>query len=334
MKTISLFFILLTIVFNPGFCQQKLRVAFYNTENFFDTINDPNKEDEEYIPSSELKWGTERYFNKITKIGQVLDSVGKGNLPSIIGMCEVESELAVSDLLKYSSLKREKYKFCISNSPDVRGINVALVYNESIFKLTKKEEINVSSNEFGDYKTRNILYVVLETKEKEKFHVFINHWPSRRGGEKESEGKRIYAAKQLRFKTDSILKSDKKSQIIIMGDFNDHPNDKSIKEVLVGSEKESKLINLFEKEHSEGRGSHYYEGEWGVLDQIIVSTPLIEKSGWYFPKTNYGVYKGNFLLFKNNKTGEIRPSRTYGGNKYYNGYSDHLPVFIELEKSK
>ena len=330
----SYFFVFLFFIYLATEAQTKSAIVFYNTENFFDTINNPNKSDEEYLPYSDLKWNSEKYFNKISKIGQVIDSIGSqsGNLPIIIGFCEIESGTAIEDLIKKSSLNKGNYAYKITDSPDTRGINLALLFRTSYFDCIKKDEINVSDPEQEQYFTRNILYVKLKSKKGEFLHVFVNHWPSRRGGEKESESKRIYAAKKLRSKTDSILREDKSAQLIIMGDFNDHPNDKSIKEILISNN--SGLINLFEKEHLEGRGSHYYDGQWGVLDQIIFSEGFLEKKGWYCTKTKAEAYRANFLLFKNNKTGEIKPNRTFGGTKYYNGYSDHLPVFIEVEEKK
>lgn len=336
MRFVALLFCLFLSI-GISYSQSESLIVFYNTENFFDTINDPNKNDDEFLPGSEAKWNSERYFRKINHIGQVMDSIGKGTMPAIIGFCEVENETCIKDLIANSHLKKGNYGFSVSNSPDPRSIDLALLYRKDLFTLQSMEEINAGDPTLGDYKTRNILYVCLKAQNGEFLHVFVNHWPSRREGEKESEPKRIYAAKQLKNKLESIQKNEPKAQFIIMGDFNDHPNNASIHDVLAASEKlkdKKGLYNRFYQLHESNQGSHFYDGKWGVLDQIIVSKSFLEKKGWYYDGKSGGAYKADFLLFKNNKTGEIKPNRTYSGTKYHGGYSDHLPVFIPLYKAK
>ena len=166
-------------------------------------------------------------------------------------------------------------------------------------------------------------------------YVFVNHWPSRREGEKESEPRRIYAAEQVRAKINELQKKDPKAKVIVMGDFNDHPDNTSILTTLKASDKpkdKSELYNAYQTLDAAKQGTHYYDKEWRVLDQIIVSQGFIgAKKGYKFNTKNAFILKKDFVLFKNNKTGEEKPNRTYSGEKYYNGYSDHLSVYITLD---
>ena len=320
---------------NPGKAPKKeITVMFYNTENFFDTENDPNKNDEEYLPESKLQWDSKKSHNKIKHISQVIDSIGAGNFPALVGMCEIENDFVVSELIEKSSLIGANYGHVTSNSPDDRSIDVSLMYDKDIFDFVESAEINATNASLGDYKTRNILKVKLKYNKTTDVYVFVNHWPSRREGEKESEPRRVYAAEQLRKSVDEILKVDAKAKIIIMGDFNDHPDNKSIQTTLKAMEKPKdggSLYNAFFLIDKNRQGSHLFDNEWRSLDQIIISQGLWkDKKGLSFSEGSATVFKKDFILFKNNKTGEVKPNRTYGGEKYFNGYSDHLPIYIKL----
>jgi predicted extracellular nuclease len=314
--------------------QKKLTVMFYNTENFFDTENDPTKNDEEYLPDSKLKWDEKKYQNKIDHISQVIDSVAGPGFPSLIGLCEVENEKVLKDLCSRSGMKSMDYGILITSGQDDRSIDVGLLYDKSQFELKGWQSVNVTSPEIPDYKTRDVLFATFSFNKKEVLHVFVNHWPSRRDGEEKSEPKRIYAAKIVRAKIDSLLKADPKARILIMGDFNDHPDNNSINSTLMAKSKptaKNELLNLYYQIDKDKKGSHYFDKEWRSLDQIIVSQGFLKnKKGLCFDGKSAFVYKKDFILYKNEKTGEERPNRTYGGEKYFNGYSDHLPVYIQL----
>lgn len=333
MKKLLILFIAFTSL-QVTVAQKRITVMFYNTENFFDTEDDPNKNDEEYLPSSKLKWDEKKYQNKIDHISQVIDSVGGKGFPAMVGLCEIENRKVLEDLCSKSSLKDAGYGIINTDSPDERSIDVGLLYNKDLFSLQGWQEINATSPAITGYKTRNILFATFLFNKTDKLHVFVNHWPSRRDGEKESEAKRIYAAEQVRAKVDSLLKADPKSRILIMGDFNDHPNNVSITTTLKAKEKpkdKNDLVDCYYNIDKERRGSHYYDKEWRSLDQIIVSQGIIKaKKGLSFDGTSAYVFKKDFILYKNEKTGEERPNRTYGGEKYFNGYSDHLPIYINL----
>lgn len=313
-----------------------ITVAFYNCENFFDTKDDPNKKDDDFLPESPLKWDETRFMNKLQKVAQVLDSTVEGPaLPALVGLVEVENKYVLDELISKSQFKEKPYADLCTDSPDERSIDVGLLYDKSVFTLEDFKEINATNPTFGDYKTRNILFATLKTTNGDLFYVFVNHWPSRREGEKESEPRRVYAAEQVRNKINEIQKKDKNAKIIVMGDFNDHPDNNSILNTLKASDKpktKGDLYNAYYTLDKEKQGTHYFDKEWRVLDQIMVSQGLLHaKKGYKFNPQHAYILKKDFVLFKNNKTGEVRPSRTYSGEKYYNGYSDHLSVYITLE---
>lgn len=315
--------------------QNPITIAFYNCENFFDTKDDPAKKDDEYLPTSPLKWTEHRFMNKLHKVAQVLDSTvqGKG-LPALVGLAEVENKEVLDALLSSSVFSTTSYGSVCTNSPDERSIDVGLIYDKSMFTLTEFKELNATNPSLGDYKTRNILFATLKAKNGEVFYVFVNHWPSRREGEKKSEPRRIYAAEQIRKKINELQKKSQAAKIIVMGDFNDHPDNKSIASTLKASDhptSKEDLYNAFQTLDRKKQGTHLYQDEWRVLDQIMVSQSLlVSQKGYAFHPKNAYILKKEFVLFKNTKTGKIMPNRTYSGAKYHNGYSDHLAVYIKL----
>lgn len=328
-----LFFCIVT-----GFAQTKnpITVAFYNCENFFDTKDDPNKKDDEFLPESSMKWDETRFMNKLQKVAQVLDSTVAGEgLPALVGLVEIENKEVLEDLVSKSQFKTKSYGVLATDSPDERSIDCGLLYDKSVFTLVDFKELNATNLKLGDYKTRNILFATLKATNGDVFYVFVNHWPSRRSGETESEPRRIYAAEQVRNKINELQKKDAKAKVIVMGDFNDHPTDKSILNTLKASDApkdKGDLYNAYQTLDAAKQGTHYYDKEWRVLDQIIVSQSFIgAKKGYKFDPKNAHILRKDFVLFKNNKTGEEKPNRTYSGEKYYNGYSDHLSVYITLE---
>ncbi len=333
----TFFLVILLIVSSKYYAQTKtpITIAFYNCENFFDTKDDPNKKDDEFLPESAMKWDETRYNNKIKKISQVLDSTVAGDaLPAIVGLVEVENNEVLKDLINKSQFSGKNYGSLVTDSPDERSIDCGLLYDQNIFKLTEFKEIDATNPALGDYKTRNILFATLKAINGDMFYVFVNHWPSRRSGETESEPRRIYAAMQLRTKLNEIQKKNSNAKIIIMGDFNDHPDNSSILNTLKASDtpkEKGDLYNAYQTLDRNKEGTHYFDKEWRVLDQIIVSQGLTNpKKGYKFEPKNAHILKKDFVLFINAKTGEVKPNRTYSGEKYFNGYSDHLAIYIEL----
>ncbi len=335
-KLLSSSLLLLSIA--TSFAQNKtpITVALYNCENFFDTKDDPNKKDDEFLPESPMKWDEIRFMNKLTKVAQVLDSTVAGDgLPALVGLVEIENKEVLEELVSKSQFKTKSYGVLATDSPDERSIDCGLLYDKSVFSLVDFKELNATNPLLGDYKTRNVLFATLKATNGDVIYVFVNHWPSRRSGEAESEPRRVFAAEQVRVKINELQKKDSKAKVIVMGDFNDHPTDKSILTTLKASDTpkdKGDLYNAYQTLDAAKQGTHYYDKEWRVLDQIIVSQGFIgAKKGYKFDPKNARILKKDFVLFKNNKTGEERPNRTYSGEKYYNGYSDHLAVYITLD---
>ncbi len=311
-----------------------LWIAFWNVENLFDTINDPKINDEEFLPGSKNLWTSERYMDKLEKLAQVIRSMKNGSGPDLIGMSEIENKKVLEDLVTLY-LKGMQYRIAHLDSPDERGIDVALIYKERAFKLIKlighKVELESKSP------TRLILEARMKTG-RENVSVFVNHWPSRRGGQDDSEKNRVKAASVLKKATQELFGRNANSKIIIMGDFNDEPTNISISSTLdaknsvCGSNiKENGLLfNLAYPLKLAGFGSYKYRDQWNMLDQIIISTSLFRGS----KKINYmcgsfEVYSPGFMVTPDgNYKGS--PSRTYAGDKYLGGYSDHFPVIAKF----
>ena len=318
-----------------GVAQDAFRVMFYNVENLFDTLDQANVQDEEYTPISRKKWTSARYHEKLEHMASVIEAYDKENLPEILGLCEVENRGVVEDLINKTVLKDNGYKVVHEDSPDNRGIDVALVYEAASFtyKSHKTYRIPLPGERPN---TRDILHVEGTVPSGQTVHIFVNHWPSRSGGKEKSEPKRMLVASKLREVIDGIQENDAEANIIVMGDLNDHPIDKSVFESLNARHnkkpgKPGELYNLMYQYHEDGTGTHNYKGEWGVLDHLIVSHSLLNaKKGLSIATDGAKIHKQEFFLFTK-KDGTKIPNRTYGGPNYYGGYSDHLPVVAEFE---
>ncbi len=308
------------------------RLGFYNVENLFDLEDNPKKGDEAFTPTGKQKWNEERYRKKLNDLSKVIRAMGS---PTLLGLCEVENKKVLEDLKNTTYLKSYNYGIVHEESPDFRGIDVAFLYQKEYFKLVNSEiiRINFPKEIVENYTTRDVLYVEGKLKGK-NIHIFINHWPSRRGGLKESQPKRVYVAEQVKKKVDQILKADDDANILLTGDFNDEPTNKSIAEVLgakapiVNEAQEEHLYNLMLPSDKEGEGTYNYRGNWNMLDQIIVSESLLEGEEG-IKAQNPQIFKRGWMIYKHDRFGET-PNRTYGGPNYYGGFSDHFPVLVEL----
>ncbi len=309
------------------------RVAFYNVENLFDTIDDPKTDDNQYLPTSELVWTQDRYERKLQNLSQVIKSLGKEQTPpSILGMCEIENKKVLQDLLKFIP-NGQNMGIVHRDSPDERGIDVGLLYDKNAVKILDSEFFTVN---LTNDKTREILYTKAKLAQDE-LHIFVNHWSSRREGKEISEPKRMKAAQMVRNKIDKLFAKDPESKIIIMGDFNDEPTNKSITQGLkaqkpTGRFDDGQLYNLSQVWQQNGEGSYYYDG-WNALDQIIVSGELLtDKKGLHTMPSKAQIYNEDWLTFYDKKYKVKRPSRFMSSRgKVYGGYSDHFPVYLELE---
>lgn len=314
-----------------------LRLMFYNCENLFDTDDDPLKRDNEFLPDGDRNWSKYRYWKKLSNIYKVIIAVGGWNPPDIIGFCEVENRKVLNDLVYNTPLSRINYEIVHYESPDKRGIDVALLYRPDKVELLSSQPIQINFPNNPNYKTRDILYVKTKLKNGDTLHVFVNHWPSRWRGQLESEPSRIFAATVLREKVDSILNASKNANIVITGDFNDEPEDKSLKDhlnakLVYEKYESSELYNLsYYLEHEKQLGSYKYRSEWSIIDQIIVSGAMLNESSKLKTSLQHvAVFNAGFLLEKDESYLGIKPFRTYIGFSFNNGFSDHLPVYLDI----
>lgn len=315
MKTIL--FLTFLFIGHLSFGQKTTRtVAFYNVENLFDTLNTPGKLDEEFLPTGKKEWNTEKYYAKLSKINTVLDSMDS---PMLIGFCEVENRQVLVDLNAQSN-NRKEYQIVHHESPDVRGIDNGIIYDTTVLTLVHNGAINVTLTE--NKKTRDILWAKFAHNE-DTVIVFVNHWPSRRGGQVKSEPNRLIAANTARMAIDSILDINKHAKIIFMGDLNDYPDNLSVKQL------SSVLKPIITPKSNHLGGTNSYRGEWNVLDHMMVSKGATKGSSFKVIKKTGEILSSPFLLtvYKGNTV----PFRTFGGANHLNGYSDHLPVFVEVK---
>jgi predicted extracellular nuclease len=331
--------LLLTQLILTGSCvaqqEERLGVMFYNVENLMDTIDNPIKRDDEFVPDSEKQWNSERYAAKLNNLSRVISSAGI-ELPAIVGLSEVENKAVVEDLANENALASAGYQVIHFDSPDERGIDNALLIDPSRIKVLDAYAIHVELPANNGGSTRDILYACLMVKgAKEELHVFVNHWPSRYEGEEVSRPRRIMAASVLKANVDSLNELYEDPHIIIMGDMNDTPFDESVMVTLGASAmddayEDEALVNLVASYQKNNEGSYNYKGNWQALDQIIVSEILLQENSPVRVDRRKTVFvRNDFQMYESSKYG-VMPSRTYGGPNYYGGYSDHLPVYTEL----
>ncbi len=313
-------------------------IAFYNIENLFDTIPGPN--DTEFTPDGANKYTSARYWHKIDHMSDVISQIG-GELfpggPAILGVCEIENRNVLEDLIASPKLKPSGYSIVHYDSPDARGVDVGMIYRPEFFKVTSHRSATLHVPDNPNFKTRDQL-VVSGLLDGEPVHIIVNHWPSRRGGEKRSLPFRMAAAKLTRSIVDSILATDANAKIIIMGDLNDDPDSPSIVKGLGANPyreklKPGELFNAMGSLYHEGIGTLAYRDSWNLFDNLIITQALLngDKSTWTFFKSK--VFNKPFLQQPSGQFAGY-PWRTYVGNNFTGGYSDHFPVYLFLIKKK
>lgn len=340
MKKRDIAFIILLIAFvsvKKAIAQDTFRVMFYNVENLFDTKHDSLKNDHDFLPGGFMNWTNWKYWEKQRNIGRVITAVGEMHSPALVGLCEIENDSVIFDLTKRSPIRTQQYEYLVTNSPDLRGIDVALLYQRHQFKLLEKNEYEVLFRNKSARPTRNILHAVGQLISGDTLDVFVCHFPSRYGGQLVSEPGRIDAAQTLRSKADSLFVVRQNASILIMGDFNDYPDNKSIFKTLKARSlnyhlSKHELYNMFfHRIKEQDFGTYKYQGQWGVLDQFIVSGNLLMNEETVFVKNREAhIFKADFLTEKDEKYGGIRPYRTNLGPRYIGGFSDHFPIFMDL----
>ena len=311
------------------------RIVFYNTENLFDTRNDTLTADDDFTPQGRQHWNRERYVRKLLNLSKVLSVVGGDKLPVIIGLSEVENRNVVSDLVSKTVLSVGNYDIVHADSPDMRGIGVALVYRKDLFRVVREAFFPVRLRT-GET-TRDILYCEGVLRGKDTLHIFICHFPSMRGGEAKSEWKRVKAASVVRQKVDSIQNICGQAKILILGDLNGRANTEA-QHVLetrnpeIGTIESGKLYNVGYYLLGKPYGSYRYKGEWQTLDHIIISGNLLNGKSELQASRRMEIFDAEFIMEEERGTFGVRPKPTYRGPRYVGGYSDHLPVFIDLKK--
>lgn len=297
-----------------------------NCENLFDCRHDSLKNDTEFLPDGDYHWTSTRYWRKLDRVGQTVISCGDANgawrLPDMVALCEVENDSVMHDLTRRSLLRNARYDYVMTNSPDERGIDVALMYSPYSFRLLRSHSVRVKPVA-GMRPTRDILYAAGELASGDTLHVVVAHLPSRRGGEKLSRPFRIAAARQVAAVVDSIYNVSPAARIILAGDFNDYARSESL-QLICGSGMTDVSADV-QGCNGKARGTYRFQGEWGSLDHILVSSQLTS-----FVKACY-INDADFLLTDDEKYGGKKPRRNYLGPRYMNGFSDHLPLVALFE---
>ncbi|MFD2724988.1 endonuclease/exonuclease/phosphatase family protein [Hyunsoonleella rubra] len=306
-------------------------VAFYNIENLFDLRDSRYTNDNDFLPESVKRWTPKRYKNKLRKIGYAISNIGRqetGKPPAIVGLAEVENAKVLEDLIDSKHLDDYDYDYVHFDSLDERGIDVAMIYDTKVFKVMHTDTFKVelmTSEGFPDY-TRDILLVVGEL-DGETIHFIVNHWSSRREGQAETEYKRLASSEKVSEVISAIKKENEDAKIMILGDFNDTPQNDSLKQLV----ETHSLFNPFETLRSYTRGTVKHQRQWYVFDQVLISTNFFKSSKSQFEFFKADIFDADFLkLFNGPFKGA--PFRTYVGKKYKGGYSDHFPVYAILKR--
>lgn len=343
-KSLFIVFLLSSTLF---FGQQKKfdirTIAFYNVENLFDTINDPVKFDDDRTPKGKDRYTSKIYWDKIDKLSRVINEIGSKETnmsPVLVGVCEVENRSVLDDLINTDKLKKHRYAIIHYDSPDERGIDVALLYRKQYFKPIshRKHELLIYKEDGKRDYTRDQL-VVTGLLDDELIHIIVNHWPSRSGGEAKSRPFRMSAAKLNKKIIDSLQQIDTEAKIITMGDLNDDPDSPSVQKILKAQEQKSKvqpitgLYNPMANMHRRGLNTLAYRDNLNLFDQIIFTQPFLEENHASYRFYKAGIYNKKYLITSKGRF-KGYPFRSYLYNSYQGGYSDHFPVYMYLIREK
>lgn len=326
-------FVIQTLTLNS----QSMKIMTYNVENLFDTQHDSLKNDKEYLPNSDLRWTNNRFYEKLHEVMQVIIGLGDEELPLLVGLCEVENDFVLKAMTQFDPYNQLGYDYIHYEGPDVRGIDVALLYQKDKFTPLASRPIPVYLP--NGQQGRDLLYTCGTLTDSTLLHIIQVHFPSRREGALASEPNREAAAKAVRQVVDSVQALDPQAAIIIMGDFNDNPSDKVPTTTLAAlpytnnSFENTKLYNLCwdgYKYEDKDIGSYFHDGQWDMLDQIIISGSLLNGNISVRAMPKAEVYHPKWISKRDKRTGEMIPKRTYVGTFYLGGVSDHFPIFMEL----
>lgn len=326
------------------FAQKPYKVVFYNFENLFDTINDPGVSDEEFTPEGPKKWNTVKYEKKLANLDRVLFDIASEDrdFPIVIGVSEIENRSVMEDVIAQPKLAHGNYRIVHFDSPDARGVDVAFFYRPDVFKLEGSKAHRFVMPGMPDFKTRDFV-TMWGTIEGEPFFFVVNHWPSRLGGKEASSPKREEAARQVKHIIDSVMAANPATKAVVMGDLNDDATDRSVVEGLcakgkIKDVKPGEMFNPFIALLKAGYGTLAYRDEWNLFDNIVVSENLATGSTGQLKilpvkETKFygGIFRRPYML---QKDGQYKgyPLRTFVGNDFQGGFSDHFPVYIYIGK--
>lgn len=294
-----------------------LTLVELNCENLFDCYHDSLKQDTEWLPASVRKWTPDRYWRKVNNIGQEILSCQEDGFPDLVALVEVENDSVLRDLTRRSLLRNAGYQYLMTQSPDVRGIDVALLYQPFSFRPICYDELDVQPLE-GMRPTRDILYVQGETMNGDTLHVFVVHAPSRYGGEKATRPNRRVVMERI---GGAIHQLPPDAKVIVAGDFNDYADSPSL--LFLEGHGLHNVTKDVVGSHG-AKGTYRYKGRWQSIDHVLVSTVLCDSVAQTF------VHDAPFLLEEDKKYGGFKPFRTYNGYRYQRGFSDHLPLVVRF----
>jgi len=317
--------IILTLFFHDvgALAHQRFRVMTWNVENLFDCRHDTLKQDYEFLPESEREWTWGRYWRKVEDISRVITGVGGDKPPVLVGLCEVENDSAMIALTKRGPLWALHYDYVMTESPDIRGVDVALLYQRTIFRLLDYECHRVPSAEAGLRPTRDILHVWGLMPDNDTLHVVVCHLPSRAGDVREGKKNRALAVQTLKSLVDSLITHNPQCNLIVMGDFNATYRDPIFKKYL----RKTPLVSLIPQKRMTTEGTYRYRGNWSWIDHILVTPALLQNHGGGECRAH--LYSQPWMQ-RPMSDGTWYPKRTYLGTKYSGGVSDHVPAYFDI----
>ena len=309
-------------------------IMFYNVENLFHPSDDSLTADEDFTPTGSYHWTYKKYYRKVSMIGKVILAAGMGDPPWLVGLAEIENERVLKDLCYNSPLRNFGYKYVHYDSPDRRGVDVALLYRDSCVRVLRSRKVPVVFPFDTFARNRDILFAVVQFPSGDSLNVFVNHWTSRYGGYAATIPKRNYYATVMRRLVDSLLSENPHAKILITGDFNDYATDESMVQHLRAREydpnaPDDSLYNLMLPLARQSlRGSHKHEDFWGCLDQFIVSNAWLTDTWGVRQVGSAHIFDADFLLVDDEKYGGKKNYRTFLGPRYVGGFADHLPIYV------
>ena len=334
MKRFLLFLSVCTLSFAASHSQSNMTVLFCNVENLFDPDDDPLKDDDEFTPDGDYHWTRSRYWDKLDVISKVIVAADEDQAPALVGLSEVENDIVLKDLTARSALRSAGYRYIITDSPDRRGIDVALMYRTSFFRLIGYQTLRVDLKPYKGGATRDVLHATGLLENFDTIDIYVCHWPSRSNGVEQTEPLRMCAARTVRQSVDSIFAVRRKPYVIIMGDLNESPDDPAVRQSLKASPCASARNlgdrNLVTVMDDLDNGSYKYQSVWDKYDQFVVSASLLNGLGCT-GVVGTEILCLPFLLTDDDNYGGVKPFRTYNGRRYQGGYSDHLPIKMSIE---